>query len=273
MSALSWWTSWSADPPTLAAVLVAGWAYAVGVIRLHNRGDHWRIPRSLSFAGGLLTVTVALLSPLASHDERFAVHMVQHLLLGMLAPLLLALAAPVTLALRTLPAASRKRLATMLHGPIVRLAGVPSIAALLAVGGLYGLYLTPLYAATLRHPLLHLLVHVHFLLAGCLLAWALIGLDPIAHRPSFRHRAVVLLAALAGHAILAKLLYAIPLPSAQLAVADRQLGAQLLWYGGDLIDAALLIVFFRQWYVATGRQLARERRRHRHQTATTINAP
>ncbi len=199
--------------------------------------------------------------------------MVQHLLLGMLAPLLLALAAPVTLALRTLPPSRRKRLVAMLHAPIVRLAGAPSTAALLPVGRSYGLYLTPLYAATLRHPTLHLLVHTHFLLAGCLLAWALIGLDPIAHRPSFRQRAVVLLAALAGHAILAKLLYAIPLPGAQLAEADRQLGAQLLWYGGDVIDVALLIVFFRQWYAATGRQLARERRRHRLQTATTINAP
>jgi putative membrane protein len=246
---------------TLAALLVAGWAYAHGVHRLHTRGDRWSAARSASFGGGLLVIAAALVSPLAGHDDRFAVHATQHLLLGMLAPLLLALAAPVTLALRTLPAAGRARLLAILHSPVVRLAGAPATAALLAVGGLYGLYLTPLYAATLRHPPLHLLAHIHFLLAGCLLAWSLVGLDPVARRASFQHRSVVLLIALAAHAIVAKLLYATDPAGIRLALADRQLGAQLLWYGGDLVELALLIVFFGQWYAAAGRRLARERRR------------
>jgi putative membrane protein len=245
---------------TLAALLVAGWAYAIGVRRLHARGDRWSASRCASFTGGLLVTAAALASPLAGHDDSFAVHAAQHLLLGMLAPLLLALAAPVTLALRTLPAAGRARLVAALHSPVVRLAGAPTTAALLAVGGLYGLYLTPLYAATLRHPPLHLLTHAHFLLAGCLLAWSLVGLDPVARRPSFGHRAVVLLVALAAHATLAKLLYASDPPGIRLAVAERQLGAKLLWYGGDLVELALLIVFFGQWYAAAGRRLARARR-------------
>lgn len=246
---------------TLAVLLVAGWAYALGVRRLHARGDRWRASRCASFAGGLLVIAAALMSPLAGHDDRFAVHAAQHLLLGMLAPLLLALAAPVTLALRTLPPAGRARLVAALHSPVVRLAAAPVTAALLAVGGLYGLYLTPLYAATLRHPPLHLLAHAHFLLAGCLLAWSLVGLDPVARRASFRYRAAVLLVATGAHATLAKLLYATGLPGAELLAADRQLGAQLLWYGGDLVELALLIVFFGQWYAVAGRRLARERRR------------
>jgi putative membrane protein len=267
---VTWLAGWSTDPPTLAAIAAGACAYAAGVARLRGRGDHWSPRRSLSFASGLALVTIALVSPLASHDGQFAVHTLQHLLVGMIAPLLLALAAPITLTLRILPATSRRRLLRVLHHPIVRLASAPSIAALLAVGTLYGLYLTPLYAATLTNPLLHLAVHAHFFLAGCLLTWSLVGLDPIAHRPSFRHRAVVLLVAMAAHATLAKLLYASPLPGVPLAAADRQLGAQLLWYGGDLIDLALLVVFFSQWYAAGGRELARQQR---HQSSPAASTP
>jgi len=54
---------------------------------------------------GSLCVGIALLPPLASHDDRFEVHVIQHLLLAMVAPAFLVLSAPATLALRTLPAA------------------------------------------------------------------------------------------------------------------------------------------------------------------------
>jgi putative membrane protein len=109
---------------------------------------------------------VALISPLAVHDEDFPVHMVQHMLLGMFGPLLLSLSAPVILALRTLPRRARKDLVGLLHSRVIRLLAHPVLATALFVGGLVGLYFTPLYEATLRHPLLHELIHLHFLAAG-----------------------------------------------------------------------------------------------------------
>jgi len=123
----------------------------------------------------------------------------------------------------------------------------------------YALYLTPLYAATLRHPALHLLMHAHFLLAGYLFSWALIGLDPIPHRASFATRAVVLVLALGAHGTLAKLLYANGASIAGLrttgaGVDDWRLGAQIMWYGGNVVDVALVFVFFLQWYIAGGRR-------------------
>jgi len=66
-------------------------------------------------------------------------------------------------------------------------------------------------------------------------------------------RAAALVSGLTLHAILAKLLYAQGLPGAAVSTAGRQLGAQLLWYGGDLIDLCLVTAFFRRWYVRTGR--------------------
>jgi hypothetical protein len=76
-------------------------------------------------------------------------HMAQHLLIGMFAPLGLVLAAPVTLALRTLPVKAARRLATLLRSRPARWVGHPVTALALNSGGMFLLYLTPLYAATL----------------------------------------------------------------------------------------------------------------------------
>jgi putative membrane protein len=49
----------------------------------------------------------------------------------------------------------------------------------LDLGGLYAPYLTGLYQAAEHDDLVHAAVHVHMFLAGCLLSWALIGVDPV----------------------------------------------------------------------------------------------
>ena len=69
-------------------LLVVTAAYAAGVRRLTRRGDRWPARRVLATAIGLLALAVALLPPVATHDDDPHVHVVQHLLLAMLAPLL-----------------------------------------------------------------------------------------------------------------------------------------------------------------------------------------
>jgi putative membrane protein len=192
------------------------------------------------------------------------VHVVQHLLVGMAAPLGFALAAPITLLLRVSGVRARRRIVAVLHTGPVRVLGWAPVAALLAVGPLWLLYLTPMYAATLRHPLLHDAVHLHMLLAGNLLAFAVVGRDPIPGCGGFGVRVATLVCAPAAHAILAKYLYvhATALAGPDVGtVGDWRLGAQLLWYGGDAVDALLVVAFFAQWYCATGRRWRHERRR------------
>ena len=77
---------------------------------------------------GSLCAGIALLPPLASHDDRFEVHVIQHLLLAMVAPAFLALSAPATLALRTLPRRARRALLRMLHSPAVSVLTAPATA-------------------------------------------------------------------------------------------------------------------------------------------------
>lgn len=241
-------------------VLALAIAYSLGTARMRRRGDAWPPRRTLAAAGGLACLIAALAPPVASHDEQFPVHVIQHLLLAMLAPTLLALSAPVTLALRVLARGPRRLLVAVLHSRVARLLVWPPTALALSVAGMYLLYLTPLYALTTRHPLLHDLIHAHMFLAGCLFAWSVAGLDPIPHRPGTRARLLALTTAAAAHNVLAKVLYAHGLPAGAGELTDRHLGAQLLYYGGDLTELILAVAIMAQWYTRTGRRHPRPSR-------------
>ena len=232
--------------------------YLAGVGRLRRSGRTWSTSRITSFAVGLLLVAAAL-SPTAdaaASDARG--HMAQHLLLGMYAPLALALGAPMTLLLAALPRRSRRQVAAVLRTrPLHALTHVVT-AAVLSVGGLYLLYLTPLYALTDRSELAHHLLHVHLLFTGYLFAWAVAGPDPAPRRPGMAARIAVVIAAGGAHDFLARLLYSrapqLPLGGGHGKV-EVELAAQAMYYGGHLADVALLTALFVAWYRRTGRRL------------------
>jgi putative membrane protein len=149
----------------------------------------------------------------------------------------------------------------MVHSGPAAVVSAPTTALVLDLGGLYVLYLTGVYRAAEHDSIVHAAVHLHMFLAGCLLSWALLGTDPIAHRAGIWTRLVVLVIAAAGHDSLAKLMYAWGLPAGAGPAAGRHLGAELMYYGGTVIDMALAAIMMSQWYAATGRALTRARRR------------
>jgi putative membrane protein len=206
-------------------------------------------------------VCAAVLPPVSGHDEYFPVHVGQHLLLGMAGPAFLALSAPVTLALRALPGSPRRAALRLLHSRPIRIVSSLPAAIILDLGGLYVLYLTRLYRAAESNHLIHAAVHLHMFLAGCLVSWAIIGLDPIRRRPGVTARLVALVIAGAAHDTLAKLMYAHSLPPGGGSITSRHIGAELMYYGGTGIDLALAIVLMAQWYQASGRALHRTARR------------
>jgi putative membrane protein len=123
------------------------------------------------------------------------------------------------------------------------------------------LYLTRLYARAVDNALIHAAVHLHIFVAGCLLSWAIIGIDPIRRHPSFAVRIAALVVAGAAHDTPSKLMYAHDLPTGGGTISDRHTGAELMYYGGTLIDLALATVLMVQWWRASGRMLARSARR------------
>jgi putative membrane protein len=232
-------------------ILAAAACYAWAVHRLARRGDRWPAARALAALGGLALLAVALLPPLADHDEDLRVHVAQHLLLMTGGPLLLALAAPVTLALRVTRTPVRRRLVALLHIRAVRALVHPVPVLALNAGGLYAVYLTPVLEASEHRPWLHALVHAHMVAAGTLLAVVVAGVDPVPGRPQVPVRLGLVVVVGASHDVLARLLFA------------RGWGpaAQLLAAGGEVADLLLAAAVLGGWYAAGGRQLARRTRR------------
>ncbi|CAN5720628.1 hypothetical protein BH18ACT7_BH18ACT7_03370 [soil metagenome] len=264
-----------ADPVVLTLLVLAAGLYLWGVHRLRLRGDHWNAGRTVSFLlGGLGSIALATLSGLAAYEDvLFSLHMIQHMVLSMIAPIFLALGGPVTLALRTLPRAgrARRRLLAVLHSRAVQILTFPLIPFLLFVASPFALYFTGCYAATLSNPWLHELMHVHFLLAGCLFFWPLIGLDPVPGRVGYPMRMLILVATLPLHAILgltimnqtdllaAEHYLALDLPWSD-PVSEQRVGGGLLWSSGDLVGLLMLGAAAFQWMRASEREATREDR-------------
>jgi putative membrane protein len=236
----------------VALLVVAGLLilYLVAVVRQNRSGRHWNSWRTASFGVGTALLFVALTPPLADlshHDLR--AHMLRHLLVGMLAPLGLVLGAPLTLAFRTLPVQASRSITTILHNRLVRWLIHPVSAFVSNIGGMYLLYITPLYALTLTNPSLHYFMHLHFLIAGCLFTWAIAGPDPAPDRPSRRTRLIVLFLSIAAHATLAKFMYIYLWPPGTPHGTDEiRAAAQLMYYGGDVAELLLVIALFATWY-------------------------
>lgn len=254
------WNTWP-----LAAVVAATAVYVLLAWRQRAGGrtwSGWRIAACVA-GGGMLALA---LSPEALPFARgdFREHMLQHLLIGMLAPLALVLSAPMTLLLRSLGRRGRQVLGRILRCGYVRLVTNPVVALALNLGGMAALYFTPLYGAMMRDPALHLLVHVHFLGAGYLFAWVIAGPDPAPHRPSVRFRLVLLGVAIAVHAALSQLLYAGAFVAVDVPEAARRGGAEIMYYGGDIAELLLAFALVGAW---------RPRRARREASRATSAAP
>jgi putative membrane protein len=230
-------------------LVTLGLLYAIGLAR-QPRTKHWNPWRTLRWYAGLLVAGAALIGPLpVAAQTSFVAHMAGHLLLGMLAPIMLVLGAPITLGLRALPVARSRQCVRLLSRRAIAVVAHPVTAAVLNMGGLVVLYTTDLYRIMHEHAGVHVLVHAHVLLAGYLFTAAMIGLDPVIHRPSYLYRAVVLVLAMAAHSILAKSLYAHP--PVGVPIDQAQAGSMLMYYGGDAVDLVLIVIFCAQWFRAT----------------------
>jgi putative membrane protein len=107
-------------------------------------------------------------------------------------------------------------------------------------------------------------VHVHFLAAGYLFAWAIAGPDPAPRRPGIGTRTAVLVLAAGAHSYLGKLLYARAgeLPhGAGHGASEMEVAAQWMYYGGDLAELLLAAALFATWYRHAGRTAGMELQR------------
>jgi cytochrome c oxidase assembly factor CtaG/putative copper export protein len=260
------------------AVAVAGiGAYLIGVRRLRRAGHSWPIGRTAAWLGGMATLAVITGSGLSRYAYvLFSVHMVQHMVLSMVVPILLVVGAPVTLALRTLrrPAdpdvrGAREWLLVILHSRVARFLSHPLVALAIYVASLYGLYFGGLLGTLMRYHLGHLAMVAHFVLAGYLLFWVLIGTDPGRRRVHPAMLTIIHFMAMVAHAFFGFVLLqattvigldwytAVHPPWAASLLADQRLGAGLAWAFGELPAAVVLLIMVRQWIRSDEREQAR----------------
>jgi putative copper resistance protein D len=254
---------WSLDPLPAIALVVAVVLYAGGVRRLGRRHRPWPRARTASFVAGCAVVAVALLSGVAAYDQsHFSVHVVQHLLLAMVAAVLFALSAPVTLALQAGSRTTQRRVLAVLNSKVVRAVTHPVPALLLFGGSLFVLYFSELYALSIRHQYVHDLVHLHFLLVGIVFFWPVVGLDVMRARMPYGARLLYVMVAVPFHAFLGIALLSTSSPLfSNHALSDQRAGAGILWAVGDLLTLTIGAIVLSQWMAHEERVAAREDRR------------
>jgi putative membrane protein len=268
--------AWNPDPWVVSPLLAGLGLYLRGLARLWGRAGHGRgvsVAGAAAFGGGWLVLALALVSPLhAAGGALFSLHMLQHVLMMLLAAPLLVLGRPLTVTLWAFPARARRWL-----GGVARTAPLHRAAAALrsplAAWGVHALalwlwHLPVLYQATLRSEAVHFLQHASFM-AGALVFWWAVA--EAARRPRTGYAVgalAVFTTALHGALLGALLTFSLVLwyPAYAASAAawglspleDQQLGGLIMWIPAGVVYLAALL-----WLLALGLR-AREHPRLEH---------
>jgi putative membrane protein len=214
-----------------------------------RRVPRWPAARSAAFCAGLVVAAAALVALDGVAHRRLSAHMVQHLLLAFAAAPLLVAGSPVALALR-----ARRRfggrdrrqrarraapLLARLSHPVLGWAALPAVMALT--------HFTAIYDAALRHPALHAAEHAAYLLAALAFWRPVIGADPARGRPGAVGRVLYLLLAAGPLAVAGVAMQSSTRPwyatyaARPDALADQHAAGAIMWVGGGLALAAILL--------------------------------
>lgn len=252
-------TRWEFAPVVSAAVAVAAALYLWGAWRV--RRDHparpWPGWRTGMFLGGLAVVVIATQSGIGAYDGVLAWdHMIQHLMLLMIAPPLLVIGQPVTLLLH----ASRNPLHTWAKRAVrSRVASVltwPPFGLAAYVATVVGTHLTGLANVIITDQAAHNAEHVLYLVVGYLFFLPLLGREPIRWRVSYPIRLLVLVVAMPVDTFTGLVLGYEPTgfavsgprpPGSPNPVTDAHWSGALMWIGGDAIMLAFMMVIVLLW--------------------------
>ncbi len=270
--------AWNWDPTVLVGLLAAAGLYLAGTLSCWRHAGVGRVIRRwqvAAFAGGLLALVAALISPLDALSEiSFAAHMVQHLLFLLVAPLLFVLARPLLAALWLLPTHARRSLAQSWRQARWAQTGwhwltLAPVVWLLHAASLWIWHAPALYDAALHNEAIHAAEHLSFLAAACLLWWTL--LEPRGGRRHYGMSILLLfLTALQGSVLGALLAfstapwystYAVQATAGRLsALDDQQLAGVIMWVPAGLTYFGTALALFIAWLSAVEASMHRRER-------------
>ena len=255
-------TAWSLEAHVVLPLILALVAFHWAVRTVDAAHPKSRVPRRrvLAWDAALFTLLVALQSPLATYDTTlFSAHMIQHLLLTLVAAPLLVYAAPITLLLRLArPAARRGLILPLLHSRPLRLVTFPVVGWVLFAGVMYMSHFSPLFDAALESEALHVGEHALYLGAGLLFWWPIVGADPSPWRLPHPARIFLLFLGMPWSSFLGLAIFSsstVLYPHyatlgrawAASPIEDQQLAGGIMWVVGDALFLVALIVAVRAW--------------------------
>jgi len=276
----SWLTVWQVNWFFLLMAGLAVGLYLAGVVRLRRRGDAWPWLATVAWVLGWAVFVYATQgAPGVYARVLFSMHMVMHMALMMVIPIFLVLGSPITLALRALAARHDKTLGprevilAVVHSRYAAVIANPVVAAVVFFGSLVGFYWSGALEFALTTHTGHVLMTVHFLLAGYAFVWSLIGTDPGPAKWPAPMRLLVLLATLAAHAFFGLALMsgtwllapgffkALDLSWDPDLLVDQQLGGSIAWGIGEMPTLILAMLVTLDWLRRDERDARRGDRR------------
>lgn len=267
---------WTVDPLLCSVLCLTLLMYGWGVSRCPTRWAAWR---AASFAAGLLVIALALLSGIDTYaDELLSMHVLQHLLLILIAPVLLLAGAPVRLALRASAPPGRRAIGALLRRRTAHLLTRPSFGFAIFAAAVLGTHLTATYELALRDPAVHVCEHAALLWSGLLFLAPLLAADPVPRPPGAIARFSWLMAAMVVMAVPAGVFlldgsvrypfYLAPARALHLsALSDQRNAGLLMLIGGGVVMGVLAIL------IAMSAMLAEERRQRRRDSYAAAREP
>ncbi len=261
--------SWYFDPAAALLVLsaVLYWVGGRRTVTPHRLARSQRL-RSVAFYVSLATVFLALDSPIEDYSrDLFWVHMVQHVLLMLVAAPLLVFSCPWIRLFRALPLSWRRRLARGLAQgdrtaplrALARLLGTPVVSLVLWSVVLLGWHVPVMFDATLHSEWLHVLEHTLFFATSVLLFKQVIPSPPLQARLGEAQRLIYVIAAMTVSWVLAVVLALAPeplyghyahlasRPGGISALADQQLAAGVMWVPGSVPFVIIILMYVHRW--------------------------
>jgi cytochrome c oxidase assembly factor CtaG len=253
-------TQWQFAPVVTGLAVVAAGLYLWGALRVARRhpARPWPAWRSGMFLGGLAVVVLATQSGIGAYDDvLFWDHMVQHLMLVMIAPPLLIVGQPITLLMH----ASKNPLHTwtkrVVRSRVASFLTWPVFGFVAYAGAIGAAHLTSLANLVETDQILHNAEHALFVVVGYLFFLPILGREPIRWRLSYPMRFVILILVMPVDTFTGLVLgygnAGTPgVPAGRPAwapgpVQDLHLGGAVMWIGGDAIMFGLMMLVFLMW--------------------------
>jgi putative membrane protein len=256
-------TGWSHGPFALTAgvvLLATGVWYVRAVGRVRAKGRSWGTGRVVAFLAGLVMVELALGSAVATLSmTSFPTHIVQHLLLMIVAPPLLALGAPSTLVLQTADRRVRAAWLSVLHSPPFAVLTHPVTVWFLYYGAMFAFFLSPALGYAMDHMAVMDCWNIGFFVGAVCFWWPMVGLDPIPRwRMGYGMRFLNLLIGVPFESFLGIAILSMKSPIAPMYTASgTYAGGGLLWGMTELLTVVAMVPIFVQWSKADLRQAKR----------------